>query len=119
MLYALNDTNESVMLSDPSGTIINRAVKQQVIDGTATAFTAVGFSAALTITAASNNFTNTNDTDGPWINSISGTVSGNVASFAFAAFTQTRRDWEPELIANIKTDASTITSTRLWIGLFS
>lgn len=62
---------------------------------------------------------NGDDADGPWLKHTSGAVSGNSTGADSSIFTMLRRDWEPEFIATVKTDPTSIASVRYWVGLFS
>ena len=82
--------------------------------GLATA-TTVGMPAALLNATVAN----ADDADGPWIQHTTGAVSGNATSMRSDALdTVFRRDWQPDVEFMFKAPA-TITSIRVWVGLFA
>ena len=74
--------------------------------------TAVGLTAP-TIVAGKN----ADDATAPWVACTTTTVSGTIGSI-LSAYTQVRGSWYPEYIAQVKTHTD-ITSSRIWVGLFS
>jgi hypothetical protein len=66
-------------------------------------------------TALAATVSNADDADGPWLEHLTGSVSGNTSS-AQGGDT-IRADWDPNVLLRIKTPA-TISSIRLHIGLY-
>lgn len=84
-------------------------------NGGAATVSAIGLVApTLTATASS-----ADDATGPWLNSATSITSGNPSGLVSTTFTVLRRDWQPEYMTRIKTDASAITTIRYWMGMFS
>jgi hypothetical protein len=100
--------------TDPFSPLQQRSMQVLVNPGAATV-TTVGFAAAPTLTATASN---ADDADGPYLNHATSGTSGN-PSGVVSAFTVCRRDWFPCYTTAIKLDSANVTTSRLWIGLFS
>lgn len=74
-----------------------------------------GLAAAPTLSVT---LSSTDAADGAWLNHASGATSGNASGVIAAAFTITRRDWQPQVDFLIKMPA-TITLGRWQAGLYS
>lgn len=61
---------------------------------------------------------NVDDASGPFGETTTGPVTGNVAGCISATFSDYRRDWTPDGVFRVKTGA-TITSVRYWVGFVS
>jgi hypothetical protein len=107
-----SDPGRSTFLTErPSVELAHKAF--YVNPGLATA-TAVGIAApTLNATAA-----NADDSDGPWVQHTTGTVSGNTSGMQSAGLADVRLQWPSETEFVIKTP-SDITNLRLFVGLFS
>ncbi len=82
--------------------------------GASTAST-VGMPAALLNATAAD----ADDADGPWVQHTTGAVSGNATSVRSDPLDSVfRRDWQPDVEFMVKVPP-TITSIRVWVGLFS
>lgn len=90
--------------------------EMQVMSTPAAATATVAGIVAPTLTATASAAV---DADAPYINHATSTVSGNASGVISAAFTLFERNWEPEMIAEIKTDPTNIVSNRVWCGFFS
>ena len=98
--------------------MINRVNRSSYIlkNAGATTATNVGFPAAPTLTAT---VTSADDAQAPWLNHATTATAGNSSGVISAAFTYIRPDWSPKFSAYIKTDATAITTTGYWVGMFS
>lgn len=90
--------------------------KQDLAIPGGTTFQGVG-QTALTVDAGATN-TNQDATDGPWVRSVTGSVSGNTGGFTGHSSGNVRYDWAPSSVFVVKTDATT-TSIRVWVGWFA
>lgn len=80
-------------------------------NGGAATVSALGLVApTLTATASSSD-----DATGAFLNSATSTTSGNGSGIVSTTFTVLRRNWEPEYLTRVKTDATAITLIRYWI----
>jgi hypothetical protein len=115
------DSTDFVVTSSPAGEAniafqlrhpFHKTYKASNADsGDVTASTYGMFDATLAATVS-----NANDADGPWLEHLTGSVSGNTSSAEAGA--TIRADWDPNVVLRIKTPA-TITSIRLHVGLYS
>lgn len=69
-----------------------------------------GIAPTLTATAS-----NQDAADGAWLQNATSTTSGNASGIVSAFTGVLRRDWDPKYFTSIKTDATTIANTRLWL----
>lgn len=114
--YLRGDGTWSTVSASPTPTVYSKRIMQVLKNQGAASVANVGFLAAPTLTATASN---ADDSDGVWLNHATTAVSGNASGVISAAFTIVRTDWAVEYITVIKTDASAITSNRIWVGLFS
>jgi len=93
----------------------NKRYAQLLKDPGAATATVIGLPAP---TLDGSSVANSDDSNGPLVAHLTGTVSGNTAGLVSADFTRFRRDWLPDLSIAAVT-GPTITSIRYWIGMFS
>lgn len=106
---------EAPAAGSSSPTLYARREMQYLKNAGGTTYTNLGFPAAPTSTPAAP--VSADDADGLWARHATATTL-NAAAGLISGFNVVRRDWMPEFVARIKTDA-TILTLRYWIGLFS
>jgi hypothetical protein len=98
--------------------VVNKINRTMFIYSNAGAATAsnVGFPAAPTLTATA---TNADDNTAPFVNQATSATIGNSSGVISAAFNYFRINYSPKFSALIRTDASAITTSGIWLGMFS